>query len=222
MTMSVSIQSPLLSDVVSCLESLSPPPTPIAKRARHFFPSNAATPTPPTPMFFPKSQSLLRANDISKPSRPSTVDRETVRKKQLAMLAARPAPRLRLKPNIRAPLADASHKENINYKMDIDQVPPLPFSFPPLLPSLSVSFCESPPSMSSSSGIRSEPTPKKSDPTPAVPDEKLPSFRRNGMHRGFVKCNSFAAGPHAKLPAFQRNGMRRGFVKCNSFAARSA
>ncbi|KAL7546101.1 hypothetical protein ACHAWF_009433 [Thalassiosira exigua] len=187
--MSVSIQSPLLSDVVSCLESLSPPPTPIAKRARRFFPSEDAT--PPTPMFFPKSQSILQAEELRTPSRLSTVDMEAMKSEQLEMLASRPAPRLRLKPRLHVYMTNTSQKENINYQMNADQAAPFPFSLPPSLPSLSVSFCES--STSVSSGIGSEPTPKKSGPAPAIQRANLPSIQRNGTQRGFFKCNSFAA-----------------------------
>lgn len=113
--MSVILESPHASLVFgSTLDTLSPPPTPIAKRARHFFPSNAST---PTPMFFPKSQSLLSGRSSSSTSsgrgasfgtlsshsaRPaastSPLEKEKALRVALARLASRPAPHLTLQP----------------------------------------------------------------------------------------------------------------------------
>lgn len=218
--MNVSIHSPLQSEVLlsSLAYSLSPPPTPIAKRANHrrFFPSNAATPVTPTPTFFPKSKSLINdARHRPSPS-PSTADKEAMERKSLALLASRPVPRLHLTPRPKrfgtnlTNLSSQANGNNIRKQVRANELPPLPFSFPDsvveqlTMPSLSDDA--SSPRIFVPVSTRSLPTPK-SIPTPKRPVE-----------------SSSAGGRQAKkLPPFQQGGMHRRTVKrCNSFAARSA
>eukprot|EP00581_Thalassiosira_minuscula_P016887 CAMPEP_0183730962 /NCGR_PEP_ID=MMETSP0737-20130205/33969_1 /TAXON_ID=385413 /ORGANISM="Thalassiosira miniscula, Strain CCMP1093" /LENGTH=204 /DNA_ID=CAMNT_0025963569 /DNA_START=459 /DNA_END=1073 /DNA_ORIENTATION=- len=199
---SVSIQSPVESEVFSFFETLSPPPTPLAKRGRHFFPSNAST---PVPMFFPKSQSLLSSPSARRAetllSRSSPANKEAMAQKQLASLASRPVPIIRLVP--RKTKTDTSQVNRAATSTDIKkiiqagQTPPLPFSFPndsfdvkqiksaiPQVPSLSDSTASS----------DSESNMTKPGPVAGPKLAKLPSFQRSGMHRRTVhRCNSYVA-----------------------------
>lgn len=203
--MSVTIQSPFNSEVLSSFDySVSPPPTPIAKRARHFFPSNAPT---PTPMFFPKSQSLL----VSSFQHSSHKDITDVERKHLALLASRPSPSVQLKP--RHALTDASHRTNrvsscngskdVKKRFKLEEMPQLPFSFPPEksfkpimsptipdLPSLPLSSGSSKGLSKSDSALEK----KTSSPAAAAQQVKLPSFQRRGVdHRTIKKRNSLVA-----------------------------
>lgn len=202
--MSVTIRSPFSSEVFPSFDySLSPPPTPIAKRARHFFPNNAAT---LTPLFFSKSQSLL---DSTSSHQSADGDKEAFReleRKHLAMLASRPAPSLQLKP--RSTLSDATHdslhSNDISKSFKLDDMPELPFAVPPKnksfkpinssempdIPSLSLST-SSPKKLSKSDpGMGKNP----SHPTTAMQHAKLPAFQRSGVHRRTVrKRNSLVA-----------------------------
>mmetsp|Transcript_41085 Transcript_41085/g.72272 ORF Transcript_41085/g.72272 Transcript_41085/m.72272 type:complete len:198 (+) Transcript_41085:118-711(+) len=194
--MSDSIHSPLGSDVFSSLNSLSPPPTPIAKRERHFFTSIAAT--PPTPMFFPTSQSLFSSSAHRCPfSQLSPANKEAMEEKQLASLASRPAPSLRLMSRSGTNISQAS---DVKTRIQAGQILPLPFSFPGTsfksiessiqqMPSLSDS------SKSSDSANLLESTLKKPEPV-VDPNQqvKLPSFQRSGVqHRTVKKRNSIVA-----------------------------
>lgn len=146
--MSIPIHSPLSTEVYSSLSSLSPPPTPIAKRFRHFVQSNATT---AMPMFFPMSQSLFYSSvhrchhsDAS----PSNKDEVVTEKKKLKLIASRPASILRLMPRSRT---NISQTREGTKRIQVDQLPPLPFlyldtslksieSMIPRLPSLSDSM----------------------------------------------------------------------------------
>lgn len=210
--MNVSIHSPLQSEVLlsSLAYSLSPPPTPIAKRANHrrFFPSNAATPVTPTPTFFPKSKSLINdARHRPSPSSPSTIEKEAMERKSLAFLASRPVPRLHLTPRPKrfgtnlTNLSSQANGDNIRKQVRANELPPLPFSFPDsvveqlTMPSLSDDA--SSPRIFVPVSTRSLPTPKSPAGTSTAGGRqatKLPPFQQGGMHRRTVKrCNSFAA-----------------------------
>lgn len=122
--MKISINSPLPSEVFN---ELSPPPTPIAKRGRHFFPSNAAV-----PMFFPKSQSIFgSAHAHPNISAPTTAEKEaTEMKRLLASLAHRPVPRLHLSPMPKSKFGkDSTNTSRAEDMMQLqaDQLPTLPY-----------------------------------------------------------------------------------------------
>ncbi len=103
--MNIVIESPHASLIFGPLDTLSPPPTPVAKRARHFFPNVAGT---PAPVFFPTSHSLLSGRGsgscetfgASSRSAPAAgpPDEENAARQALARLAHIPVPRLKLRP----------------------------------------------------------------------------------------------------------------------------
>mmetsp|Transcript_32225 Transcript_32225/g.59091 ORF Transcript_32225/g.59091 Transcript_32225/m.59091 type:complete len:198 (-) Transcript_32225:907-1500(-) len=197
--MSVSIHSPLSSNVVSSFDSLSPPPTPIAKRSCHFFPSNAATPT--IPMFFRTSQSLFSSSSPQCHFHTSSSDNEKATgKKQLASLASRPAPSLQL----RVRSSSVSQSRVALKELQLDQIPALPFLFP------DTSF----------RSIESS-TPQKHSPS----NSSTRSSDSVNILKSTSKKQKPIASPNqqAKLPAFHRSGMKHRAVKQrNSFVARSA
>ena len=120
------LRSPRNSEVFSLsLTSLSPPPTPIAKRGRHSsLPANAVT--SPAPMFFPKSQSVFRSAHHSRPV--ENDDAIAMERERLAMLASRPIPSLRLLPR-RPNGMMRTNSVSCDCDEDIIRLPPLPFSF---------------------------------------------------------------------------------------------
>jgi len=192
----MSIHSPLSSEVVSSFDSLSPPPTPIAKRSRHFFPSNAAPPT--TPMFFPTSQSLFGSSSQQCHFPTSSSDNEgAIGRKQLASLASRPAPSLQL----RVRSSSVSQSRFALKELQLDQIPALPFLFPDTAFRPIESSTPQKHSPSNSSTRRSDSvsilksTPKKQKPIPSPNQQaKLPEFQRSGMkHSAMKQRNSFVA-----------------------------
>ena len=190
--MSASVHSPLSSEVFSSFDSLSPPPTPVAKRGCHFFPSNASTPVEHMPMFFPTSASLLSpTRKVSLSSSKNHKENKNIERSTLASLASRPTPCLRLKPrpknmNVSASpsfILDGKKQVLAVDKHTVDQLIPMPFSQLPMVPNLSLD--------TGKSDNVSNLSPRKisaSDPG------KLPSFHQCGMHRHTTKkCNSFVA-----------------------------
>lgn len=244
--MSVSIHSPLPTYSVFPSfhdSSLSPPPTPLAKRARHFFPSNSEASSSPVPMFFPTSKSLLSHRSSSSsfhnsssprlsptrlhdrthaaPTSP-TFEKENVARRQLKDMARRPPPALRLRPR---PLHCSNKMLHTNStkgevdkarQVDMDRIPSLPLWSP----------CDS----------SDDDTPKscKSVPTPtttANPEKVEPKDKPSQVEgevvilnkpQRILKKSTSAIDGRAKLPTFQRRGVRRVVTKRNSFAARSA
>mmetsp|Transcript_3711 Transcript_3711/g.9441 ORF Transcript_3711/g.9441 Transcript_3711/m.9441 type:complete len:205 (+) Transcript_3711:195-809(+) len=204
--MSVSIQSPPNSKVlVSFGYSISPPPAPIAKRARVFFPSDAATPT-----FFPKERSVLESSFHH--------SHQVEEREQIALLASRPTC-MRLKP--RRALADVSRGRIYDTKkrvqLRVDQFPQLPFSFPPEEeksadePSNSKTIPDFP-SFSLSPGISAS----SASPTDC-------SIQSNPVPVKTTLSKPAAVGQYVKLPAFQRGGVSRHSIqRRNSHVARSA
>lgn len=200
--MSVTIQSPFSSAVFPSFDySISPPPAPIAKRARHFFPSNAPT---PTPFFFSKGQSIL---DSTSSIHSADGDKEAfleLERRQVAFLVSRPAPDLKLKP--RSALTDATPRTNssatlhyvdskeVTKRFELDKMPGLPFTCLPKKAFKPISSPKMPdlPSLSGSDhGVGDN---KLSDPTPTAQQAKLPAFQRSGVHRRTVrKRNSLVA-----------------------------
>jgi hypothetical protein len=209
--MSVTMESPLSSQVFGSLDSLSPPPTPNAKRARHFFPSNASS---PTPMFFPKSKSLFGTNTRAGLSPAS--EKENAERMQLQRLASRLPPCLQLKPrptditnrtarlrlSSRSSSGDMPINESRKMRITVDQILPLPLvfhesktlSFKPVEESSVASIPELP-SLSCSLSDSSKGSVIGSVIKPSVSYQaKLPSIKRDGMHRHIVKKrNSFVA-----------------------------
>lgn len=163
-----SFQSPRQSEVLSSalVDSLSPPPTPIAKRARRSSPSS------PAPMFFPKSKSIISAAHDPSPS-PSTAEKEDTEEKRVALLlASRPVPHTRLSPRPTQfgvkKTTNTFRAEDIETLIRTNQLPPLPFSSP------ASSTVEQLEALSLSARAKSAGSP---------PLAKLPSFERGGMHR---------------------------------------
>lgn len=249
--MSVSVQSPLSSPLpsqvfsLSTLETLSPPPTPIAKRgdSNHFFPSGATT---PTPMFFSKSKSLLghdndgnvTAGGLTPASAPAVGARQTnentVENQQRLLakkLASRgPVPSLRLAPRPRFGGSSSANTTNDTEDMKklMDQMPPPPLYSPfPDLKSMEANIPQVPSLSSHSSSSSTKPSSTTPSPTSstAAPPSSTPKMSPRPI---IVPMKQPAALSQQqvlhKLPSFQRNGMAQRSVpkRMNSFVARSA
>ncbi len=100
----ISIHSPIQSELLNSL-SLSPPPTPIAKRGCHFFPADGGggDATVPVPLFFPKTASVFGSSYhepngrilASRSTHPADEDDNSL-DAELMFLISYPPPRLRL------------------------------------------------------------------------------------------------------------------------------
>lgn len=238
--MSVSIESPHASLVFSSfnLDSLSPPPTPAAKRVRRFIPRGNVE-TSPTPMFFPKSQSLLGSYSGDNKQGASDESRN-----QLAnQLSSRPIPTLQLQRRlVRHPMNEK--ESTLLVEKDLNRIPPLPFSFEqiPTVPSLSSSK-SSEMSMSSSSknasssdcsSSRGPPRQTTSPEISAGPELVQKKVQPQQMPQGKPAPPSGIASKttiatasgrvqQVKLPSFQRGGMHSRTVnRRNSLVAKSA
>ena len=187
--MSVSIQTPPSSDVFSSYNNrLSPPPTPMAKRGRHFFESNDDTMPPEIPMFFPSSNSVMTGHlSCLKDEEEDTKEEENVERRLLNLLASRPTPTIRLKPrptssihnimDTEIPPEDTCKKQVL--EVDIGQIKPLPIYSPS-------SVAEHKRSIESM--IRKLPSLSSDSETNTIPTtRKLPSFQRGGIHRHTTK-----------------------------------
>mmetsp|Transcript_13758 Transcript_13758/g.20743 ORF Transcript_13758/g.20743 Transcript_13758/m.20743 type:complete len:253 (-) Transcript_13758:127-885(-) len=236
--MIIPIHSPLSTDVYSSLSSLSPPPTPIAKRSRHFFQSST---TSAMPMFFPMSQSLFYSSGHRchhSDASPSIKDEEATEKKKLKLIASRPASILRLMPRSRT---NISQTREGTKRIQVDQLPPLPSSYldtslksiKPMIPRLP--FLSDSTKTSDSSQILESTFEKKEH----ISNQQAmqSAFQRTGANDCAVQkrtsnsdgsdcsksCDSKSVvesipkksrsdfGPHeqAKLPSFQRGGTGR-------------
>lgn len=193
--MCLSVRSPLNSEVLSLLESLSPPPTPVAKRGAHFIPSNAAT---PVPKYFPASQSIFGA--LLRVDYPG--EKEVAEEMQLRQLASRPVPSFRLKRrptpmNSSRAAATTEGAKKMRVQVHAEQLPPLPLAAGPALASKSSAKMLIPllPSLSTLSVESSKSTSESaSESGPGQQGSKLPSFERQGMHRRVAqRRNSFVA-----------------------------
>ena len=187
--MSVSIQTPPSSDVVSSYNSrLSPPPTPVAKRGCHFFESNDDT-IPQVPTFFPSSNSIMTGHLLClKDEEEDIKEEENVERRLLNLLASRPTPTIRLKPRPTSsihnvmdteipPPEDTCKKQVLTVNMN--EIKPLPIYSPS-------SFAE--PKRSIESMIRKLPSLSSDSETKTIPTtRKLPSFQRGGIHRHTTK-----------------------------------
>lgn len=187
MSMSVSIQTPPSSVMSSSYNNeLSPPPTPVAKRGRHFFNSNDTTPQ--IPMFFPTSSSVMTGHlSCLKDEEKEIKIEENVERRLLNLLASRPTPTIRLKPrpttlmhsnNMDTPPEDTKKQVLV---FDMDEIMPLPIYSPSSItePKRSIeSMIRKLPSLSSDSETK---TISKSD------TRKLPSFQRGGLHHHTTK-----------------------------------
>jgi hypothetical protein len=100
----ISIHSPIQSEILNSLASLSPPPTPIAKRGCHFFPADSSgDATVPVPLFFPTTASVF-GSSYHEPNRRILSSRSTHHSDEeddsvdaeLMFLISYPPPRLRL------------------------------------------------------------------------------------------------------------------------------
>lgn len=195
--MSVAIHSPPSSEALPPLDSLSPPPTPAAKRARQFCSSSNVG---PMPMFFPKSLSILGTEPC--PFRLKAEVDEAVEKKRLAHLGSRPVPRLQL----RSTLSSRGTEQNIAVwakdgsiarQINMNQIPQLPydnFSFKSIeseLPEMPAMGSSSKSSGSSSPIVLTPKTPAVSAIEPT--HVKLPSFQRNKQGLRQKRRSSFAA-----------------------------
>lgn len=242
--MSVSVQSPLSplpSQVfsISTLDTLSPPPTPIAKRgaSHHFFPSRAST---PTPVFFPKSKSLLghdssgnvSAGGLTPASAPAVAegqgDENTVENKQRLLakkLASRgPGPSFRLAPRPRFGSSSSANRtiRNANdtdeyIKKMLGQMPPPPLttSFPDLK-SMEASIPQVPSlsaHSSSSSASFNFGGSNNSDDSNKEKSSTPPSTMKMSPRPIVLPMKQSATlSQHQalhKLPSFQRNGMAK-------------
>eukprot|EP00581_Thalassiosira_minuscula_P018102 CAMPEP_0183713004 /NCGR_PEP_ID=MMETSP0737-20130205/8016_1 /TAXON_ID=385413 /ORGANISM="Thalassiosira miniscula, Strain CCMP1093" /LENGTH=205 /DNA_ID=CAMNT_0025941751 /DNA_START=229 /DNA_END=846 /DNA_ORIENTATION=+ len=203
---SVSIQSPLKSEVFSSYDTLSPPPTPIAKRSRYFIPSNASA--HPMPMLLPANQSLLGSSAARRAEPPLTTssytNEEAMARMHLESIASRPAPTLILMRRPRIEADTSRDNRDLNNIIQVDTLPPLPFSFP----KDSFDF------KSIESAI------------PQVPSQSSSnkSGSSNSLGSNEKKPDAVASAKHqVKLPSFQRSGMqRRAANRRNSYVARSA
>ncbi|KAL3760193.1 hypothetical protein ACHAWU_008940 [Discostella pseudostelligera] len=92
----IAIQTPLNPEVLPYLETLSPPPTPIAKRGRSFFPAGDDA-SLNVPMFFPKSASIFGSYQPQSPrsTQPANKDDNSV-EAELMFIISYPSPRFRL------------------------------------------------------------------------------------------------------------------------------
>lgn len=195
--------SPTNSQVFPSFDySLSPPPTPIAKRARQFLPSNTAS--SPVPMFFSKSRSLFGPESIGRANNAHHYlsPEEAMEKKQLQVFASRPAPDVLLKP--RPTVTSTTHWESSprpTVAMDKILAPPFTSSgatFRPVSDDVESSIIPELPWLSSNNSSTS----KRLEPK---------------------KPEQYTFGRQAKLPSFQRGGMRRHIERRrSSFVARSA
>jgi len=190
--MSVSIQTPPSSDVLSSYNNgLSPPPTPMVKRGRQFFKSNDDTMPPEIPMFFPSSNSVMTGHlsCLKEDEEEDIKEEENVERRLLKLLASRPTPTIRLKPRPTSsihnvmdtdiPPEDTSKKQVL--EVDMNEIKPLPIYSPSSVaePKRSIeSMIRKLPSLSSDSETK---TISKTD------TRKLPSFQRGGLHRHTTK-----------------------------------
>lgn len=196
--MSYIILSPPASEVIPPLESLSPPPTPIAKRGGSF--SRSSNTLNPTPIYFPTSWSRLgSAHHPSTCS--SSADKDATAENQIALLS-RPVPNMQLVR--RSPGSGAS-----TLKFDDDEERRKIMSQIPMLPLYSH------PETSSQSVEAS---------VKLLPPPSLDASKRSGNRADrLCNANSVVNQQAVKLPSFQRKGLHHATVtRRNSYVARSA
>lgn len=233
-----SIHSPHPSQVFSSLETLSPPPTPMAKRAR------CVALTSPMPMFFPTSQSLLRQN-AQQDAPYSSAERDQSRLlTSSSSLGYAPLLQRRQRSN-----NDHSSKSKIILSQALlRQIPPPPFSSLLDMKSMESSIpreasrrMNSFESNVSAASVQNSEA-RKAEPKAAAGNQqkKPPVSKRMNSFESHVSTstqNSETTNPRKKLermssggnshqeklPAFHRSGMHRNSAtRRNSYVARTA
>lgn len=183
-----SIHSPANSLVLSSsfhsIGSLSPPSTPGGKRS--YYPDQLS----PMPEFFSSNGSLLSADNLQVSQLEVVSEEEETEKeaRQMEQMAQRPLPQFVLHPKPK------SSSERMDLKLNLDQIPPMPYSEQSLPPTpthhrMSLSSLPRPPSLSEHNDVR--------PPSRMIESEHI-------EHEIVVVVNNDSNNKNIKPPAFQR------------------